>query len=223
MTGVQTCALPISKGKGPVHTHTGCANTRTVETVHVSEVVVCEGCGEDLSATACAGYDRRTTIDIIFEKVVRHVDAEVKRCPRCHTHTRGAFPKDMPGPLQYGGGVKAYVVNLLLAQMLSLKRVQQSLHTLIGQLLSEATVLKYVIQLHHALERWEHEAIERLLAMPALHVDETSLRVAGKNHWIHVCSAGDVTLKCLHPKRGQEAMEAIGIIPRYGEIGRAHV
>lgn len=207
-----------AKGKGPVHSHTQCANTRTVETVQVSEVAVCEGCGEDLSATACAGYDRRTQIDIIFEKVVRHVDAEVKCCPRCQTRTRGAFPKDMPGPLQYGAGVKAYVLNLLIAQMLSLKRVQQSLQTLISMLISQATILNYVMQLHHALAEWERSAIEQLLAQPAMHVDETSLRVDKKNHWIHVCSAGEITLKFLHPKRGCEAIEAIGVIPRYGGV-----
>lgn len=207
-----------AKGKGPVHTHAGCANTRTVETVQLSEVVVCEGCGEDLSATACAGHDRRTKIDIIFEKVVSHVDAEVKRCPRCQTHTRGAFPHDMPGPLQYGCGVKAYVLNLLIAQMLSLKRVQQSIQTLIGMAISQATTLNYVMQLHRALAQWERSAIEQILTMPAMHVDETSLRVDKKNHWIHVCSSGELTLKFLHPKRGCEAIEAIGVIPRYGGV-----
>lgn len=207
-----------AKGKGTVHTHTRCTNTRTVETVQVSEVEVCEGCGEDLSATACAGYDRRTKIDIIFEKVVCHVDAEVKRCPWCQTQTRGVFPKDMPGPLQYGSGVKAYVLNLLIAQMLSLKRVQQSLHILIGMVISQATILNYVMRLHHALAEWERSAIEQLLAQPAMHVDETSLRVDKKNHWIHVCSAGEITLKFVHPKRGCEAIEAIGVIPRYGGV-----
>jgi hypothetical protein len=49
-----------------------------------------------------------------------------------------------------------------------------------------------------------------------LHVDETSLRVDRKNHWIHVYSAGDITLKFLHPKRGRAAVEAINILPRYG-------
>ena len=39
-----------------------------------------------------------------------------------------------------------------------------------------------------------------------------------KNHWIHVYSAGTLTVKCLHPKRGREAIEAIGIIPRYGGV-----
>ena len=44
-----------------------------------------------------------------------------------------------------------------------------------------------------------------------MHVDDTSLRVEGKNHWIHVYSAGTLTVKCLHPKRGCEAIEAIAI------------
>ena len=124
----------------------------------------------------------------------------------------------MPGPLQYGPGIKAYVVHLLIAQMLSLKRVAQSMHALIGRTLSEATLLGYVAQLHHALAQWERHAIERLLASPAMHVDETSLRVDRKNHWIHVYCAGTLTVKCLHAKRGREAIEAIGIIPRYGGV-----
>ena len=124
----------------------------------------------------------------------------------------------MPGPLQYGPGVKAYVVHLLVAQMLSLKRVAHSMHALIGQLLSEATLLGYVAQLHRSLAEWERHAIERLLASPAMHVDETSLRVDRKNHWIHLYSAGMLTVKCLHPKRGCETIEAIGIIPRYGGV-----
>ena len=122
----------------------------------------------------------------------------------------------MPGALQYGPGLKAYVVHLLVAQMLSLKRVAQSVQTLIGQTISEATLLNYILLLHHALADWERRTIEQLLAMPAMHVDETSLRVERKNYWIHVYCAGELTLKCLHAKRCCEAIDAIGIIPRYG-------
>jgi transposase len=100
----------------------------------------------------------------------------------------------------------------------SLKRVQQSIQTLIGLAISEATILKYVRQLHQALAAWECSAIEQILTLPAMHVDETSLRADRKNHWIHVCSAGEITLKCLHPRRGREAMEAFGVIPRYAGV-----
>jgi len=209
---------PGAKGKGKPQNNARCDNTRTVQTVQVAEVLVCETCGEDLSNTPCVGHERRTKIDIIFEKVLCHVDAEIKHCPRCEARTKGRFPADMPGPIQYGPGVKAYVLNLLIAQMVSLKRVQQSLTTLIGEVISEATLLKYVMQLHQCLARWEQSAIEQLLAMPAMHVDETSLRVEKKNYWIHVYSAGEITCKFLHPKRGGEAIEAIGVIPRYGGV-----
>ena len=209
---------PGAKGKGPASNEARAANTRTRTYVTELRVDACARCGEDLTDTACTGHERRTLIDIEFVKVVRHADADIKHCARCHTETRARFPDTMPGPLQYGPGVKAYVVHLLVAQMLSLKRVAQSMHALIGQLLSEATLLGYVAQLHQALAQWEHHAIERLLAAPAMHVDETSLRVDRKNHWIHVYSAGALTVKRLHPKRGCEAIEAIGIIPRYGGV-----
>jgi len=75
----------------------------------------------------------------------------------------------------------------------TLTRVQQSFQTLIVLAISEATILKYVLQMHLALARWGRMATERILTAPAMHVDETSIRV-GK-HWRDVCSAGDITLK----------------------------
>ena len=204
--------------KGRAYDPSRSANTRTVETVTVSQVRFCETCGEDLRKVRPRGHERRTQIDIVFEKVLTHVDAEIKSCPHCEGETRGAFPEAFAGPVQYGAGIKAYVLNLVIAQMISLKRAQQSIQSLIGLMLSEATILKYVGQLHQALARWEQSAIERLLTRPTIHVDETSLRVDKRNHWIHVCSGGDITLKFVHEKRGLEAMTAIGIIPRYGGI-----
>ena len=197
--------------------HGRCSTARRLS-VQAFRGDACQRCGEDLTDAACLGHERRTLIDIVFEKVVRHADAQIKHCPRCHAESRARFPHQMPGPLQYGPGIKAYVVHLLIAQMLSLKRVAQSMHALIGRTLSEATLLGYLAQLHHVLAEWERRAIERLLASPAMHVDETSLRVDRKNHWIHVYSAGTLTVKCLHPKRGCEAIEAIAILPRYAGV-----
>ena len=209
---------PGSHTKGKAYDPSRSANTRTVETVAISKVSACEECGEDLRIVRPEGHERRTHIDIVFEKVVSHVDAEIKTCPHCGADTRAPFPESFCGPVQYGSGIKAYALNLLIAQMISLKRVQHSIQTLIGLAISEATILKYVLQLHLALARWEQMAIDRILTAPAMHVDETSIRVDKRNHWIHVCSAGDITLKFVHEKRGLEAMTAIGIIPRYGGV-----
>ncbi len=207
-----------AKAKGRSAHHTRGDHTRTVVTVTVIPVTTCDHCGEDLSHRPAQGGERRTRIDLIFEKVVSHVEAEIKACPHCGQQTKGTFPPELAGPRQYGPGLKAYILHLLLAQMVALKRVQQLVHTLIDEVIAEATILCYVMQLHRALAAWEQAAIDQLLAQPTLHVDETSLRVARQNHWIHVYAAGDVTLKFLHPKRGLEAIVAIGIIPRYGGV-----
>ena len=214
----EAAAVAGTQAKGRSARHTRSDNTRTVETVTVIPVTACDHCGEDLRDVPAQGSERRTRIDIVFEKVVSHVEAEIKACPYCGQQTKGAFPPELSGPRQYGPGLKAYVLHLLLAQMVALQRVQQLVHTLIDEVIAEATILCYVMQLYRALAAWEQAAIDQLLAQPTLHVDETSLRVARKNHWLHVYSAGDITLKFLHPKRGLEAIVAIDIIPRYGGV-----
>lgn len=209
---------PGSNGKGKNENKALAKNTKVNETVRISRVQTCPVCGEDLTNTPCVHHERRTKIDIIFEKVVEHVDAEIKHCPTCDSTVKGQFPSEMYGPLQYGDGLKAFVVNLLVCQMVSLNRVQKLVKSMIGVVLAEASLLKFVLRLHLALEAWELQTKEALLESPAMNVDETSLRVARLNYWIHVYSSGDLTLKILHRKRGKEAIEAIDIIPRYGGV-----
>ncbi len=207
-----------SKNKGKPEENHIAANTRTIETTTPIPVYYCDQCGESLKDTPCRCVERRTRIDIVFEKTVEHFDAEVKDCHSCHAEVKGQFPDDMKGPLQYGYGIKAFVICLLISQMVALKRTQNMLKTLIGQIISEATMLSYVMRLYIALEQWEISAKETLLKQQCIHTDETSLRVEKKNYWIHVYASGDTTVKCLHRKRGKEAMEDINIIPRYGGV-----
>lgn len=204
-----------TKGKGKQESTETVRNMRTVENITIAKVTECDVCGYDLRKTTCDGHGRRTKVDIIFEKVIEHVDAEIKHCRCCDSTVKAKFPSDMPGPLQYGNGLKAYIINLLICQMVSLNRIQNMVKSLIGEVLSQASMLKYVLRLHLALEQWEASAIEQILKSSAMNVDESSLRVEKKNHWIHVYSAGDITLKFLHKKRGTEAIEDINIIPRY--------
>ena len=208
---------PASKGKGRKVTG-GISNTRIKETITKAKVETCDICGADLDKVPSKGHERRTRIDIVFEKVVEHVDAEIKQCPNCEATVKGNFPEDMPGSLQYGNGLKAFAVHLIISQMVALNRVQKQIAAMIGTVISEASLLKFVLRLHQALESWEAEAREGLLRAPSVHVDETSFRVEGKNHWIHVYSSGGTTLKLLHRKRSKEAIEELRIIPKYGGI-----
>ena len=107
----------------------------------------------------------------------------------------------------------------MISQMVPLKRTAQMLKMMSGRQISEATLLKWVRRLHQTLGGWESAAMERLLEMPVLHADETSIRVNRKNHWIHSCSFADLVVKKCHPKRGAKAVDSINIIPRLGVRG----
>ncbi|NCT56207.1 MAG: hypothetical protein GW760_00585 [Legionella sp.] len=72
--------------KNKQKTVTTAGNTRTVETVTVLPASVCDLCGENLSKVVCICVERRTMIDIIFEKTEEHIDVEVKQCPACNKH-----------------------------------------------------------------------------------------------------------------------------------------
>ncbi len=210
-------AFPKSQGRGK-KLRGEVSNTRINETVTIAKVQTCDSCGIPLDKTLCCDHERRTKIDIVFEKVVEHIDAEVKQCPNCQATVKGHFPTDMPGPLQYGNGLKAFIIHLIISQMVALNRVQKQVAAMIGSVISEASLLKYVWRLHQSLEQWEVEAIESILQAPVMHVDETSFRVEKKNYWIHVYSSGGITLKLLHRKRGKEAIVHFDIIPKYGGV-----
>ena len=59
------------------------------------------------------------------------------------------------------------------------------------------------------------EIKDQVLASEVAHFDETSLRINGKNHWLHVAGTKDATFYSVHPKRGTEAMNDAGVLPDY--------
>ena len=209
---------PGAKGKGPKSRAVGDGPNRLVVEKRTAPVAECRACGRDLGGVAPEGRERRVRVDIVFETRELTVEAEIKTCPRCRTETRGRFPEDMPGPLRYGHGIVAFATHLLAAQMVPLKRTAQTLKVLTGRAIAEATLLAWTARLHDALADWEAAAIQRLLAMPALHADETGLRVDRKNHWLHSYGAGDLTVKFVRRGRGRAAIDELGVVPRYGGV-----
>lgn len=80
----------------------GAPRNGTVNTqVLVAPVEQCQCCGESLINQGCIGHERRTKIDILFEKHVQHVDAQIKECPTCHNSST-IFALIRKSVLQYG-------------------------------------------------------------------------------------------------------------------------
>ncbi len=62
---------------------------------------------------------------------------------------QGPGPVPRQHPVQYGIGIQALVINLLVAQMLSLRRAVALVQAISGIKLSEATCLSYAFTMRH--------------------------------------------------------------------------
>lgn len=123
-----------SKGNGKLEHDKMTNNCRTRETATLPTVDTCTMCDEDMTNTICNGHVRRTNIDIGFEKMGSHVDAEIKACNACRLMTKGLFPGDIPSPLQYGPGLKAFTIYLLICQIVALGRLQKTIKAWLARL-----------------------------------------------------------------------------------------
>ena len=94
-------------------------------------------------------------------------------------------------------------------------RVRAVLADLFGATLSLGTLVEWVRQAAQALEPVEARVKQALMRSAVLHSDETGVRQAGRLAWAHVASTARLTHYAIHAKRGNEATEAIGILPGF--------
>jgi transposase len=147
--------------------------------------------------------------------LVREHQVEEVRCPRCQQASRGSFPADVEAPVQYGPNLRALAVYLHQYQLLPLSRTCELLSDLCDCQLSEGTLTAWVQQAAQTLEPTVERIADWVSASRLQHGDETGVRVRGKLHWMHVNSTPCLTHLAWHAKRGKQALEDIGIWPRF--------
>ncbi len=188
--------------------------------IQVHEAATCPCCSADLQSIAPCGHQKRQVFDIPPVKVeVTEHQAEIKVCPTCGKQVKAAFPPEVTQPVQYGSWIKAQASYLNNYQLIPWARTCELLGDFYGHTPAEALVLDantvVVERIAPSLEAIEHQ----LIAADVAHFDESGLRVEGQLHWLHVASTDLLTFYGVHPKRGQEGMRAIGILPLFA--GRA--
>ncbi|MBA2484375.1 MAG: hypothetical protein H0V39_08160 [Nitrosomonas sp.] len=56
--------------------------------------------------------------------------------------------------MQSGDGLKAFVISLLVGQVVALNRVQKLVKSMIGVVIAEASLFKFVLRLYQTLATW---------------------------------------------------------------------
>lgn len=181
---------------------------------------VCAECHETLSQGAGRVVERRQVLDVPeIRLLATEHQVEAIYCPRCQRITPASFPAWVTAPVRYGPHARALAVYLHQGQLLPTARTCEALAAVSGCHLSEATLVQWSDLASERLAPTMERIAELLGTSVAQHGDETGIRVYGMLHWLHVNRTGDLTRLSWHRARGREAMEQIGIWPRY--TGRA--
>jgi transposase len=178
---------------------------------------VCRACQTPLDETASVvGYERRQVHELPPVRLLVHEHRALHvRCARCAQVSAGTFPAEAPSRAQYGPGVRALAVYLVEQQLVPYARVRELVADLVGVRVSLGTLTRWVTQGAEILRPVEEQIKAALHRAPVLHSDESGVRRAGKLAWAHVTCTARLTHYAIHPKRGSEATDAIGILPTY--------
>ncbi len=201
------------------HVGRGLAQVKDPHTVITHTPACCHGCGSNLDRVNGFCAERRQVFDIPQPKVeITEHRVEEKKCPCCGEVNRAEFPENIKGPVQYGDRVQALITYFAHQHFIPAERLCQIFEDIFDVAISPGTCSNIDEKLFKKLESFETSLKLYLLAARVLHFDETGMRCEKKLHWVHVASSDLATLYTMHSKRGQEAMDAANILPRFQGI-----
>jgi transposase len=163
------------------------------------------------------GYEARQVFDIDISSVVTEYRAQVLEDANGNRFV-AEFPAGVTKAVQYGAGLKAHSVYMSQFQLIPYNRIQDHFADQLNIPVSEGSIFNFNKEAFQCLEDFELRAKNELAASIVAHADETGINIGGKRHWLHSMSSDLWTMFYPHEKRGTEAFDAIGILPRFKGI-----
>jgi transposase len=178
----------------------------------------CGRCGAGLAGRPVTGVERRQVFDLPEVTVTVTEHQLIERECGCGHRTKASAPRGAEAPVQYGPRVAAIIVYLYVGQFLSKERTARALAELFGIPLSSGTVAGITARAAGRLGGFLERVREGIAAAGVAGFDETGFRVDGRLHWVHCARTGTYTLLMVHPKRGRQAMEAMGVLGSFAGV-----
>lgn len=179
-------------------------------------VEACQGCGQDLSRQAADDLERRQVFDLPpLKPIITEHQGEVKVCPRCGRENRATFPERVTQATQYGPCVNALAIYCTQWQLLPMERTASLFEELFGLPLGTGTLCDMIQRASLSLEDVEAQIRDQIRRSPIVNFDESGVRCQKKLGWVHCASTPELTIYHYDAKRGNQAMNAMGILPTF--------
>jgi transposase-like protein len=147
-------------------------------------------------------------------EVTEH-QVEAKTCPLCGEWNEAEFPLEVAQETQYGVRVRAQIAYFNVYHFIPMERTAELIEDLYQQPVSAGTVAATSVKVAEQVKSVNAQIRSYLIATEeAVHFDETGMCVANKLNWLHSASTERATLYQTHAKRGADAIEKIGILPK---------
>ena len=163
------------------------------------------------------GFESRQVIDVEISTIVTEYRAQILEDDNGKQYV-ASFPASVTRPVQYGTNLKVNSVYMSQFQLIPYHRIQDHFNDQMNIEISGGTIFNINKQAYDALEHFDEIAINHLRRSALIHADETGINVNGKRIWLHCASNALWTYFYPHQKRGTEAMDAIGILPKFNGI-----
>jgi transposase len=173
-------------------------------------------CGCSLEEVTPKFIKRRQVFDIPILKVeVTEYQIEVKSCPVCGKEVESSFPEIVQAPVQYGSNITALASYLMNYQLIPFNRTSVFFRDIFAVPVSEGWLGDTRKRFSLAIEDSVGKVKNMLKKSNVVNFDETGISHNGKREWLHTVSSEKATHYEIHPKRGTEAMNDIGVLPNF--------
>jgi transposase len=160
------------------------------------------------------GFDSRQVFDIDISRVVTEYRAQILQDDKGNRFA-ATFPKGVTKAVQYGTGLKAHSVYMSQFQLVPYNRIQDYFADQLHIPISEGSIFNFNKEAFRSLVDFENRVKNELTASDLAHADETGINIGGKRHWLHCVSNDSWTLYYPHEKRGMDAINDMGVLPRF--------
>jgi transposase len=164
--------------------------------------------------TSLLGKSKRVVKKIITDipepqpvKVTEYI-LHVYDCPKCHREVIADHP-DMPNEGDFGKNTLAHVTLMKYEDRLPLRKIETALKRQFGLDVSPGAILDFTRRTSDSITGVYDAILQIIRGSRIVYVDETSVRVDGKNYWGWVFTTEKETFFVIRKSRGTKVLEEI--------------